>query len=264
MGASAIVVLCVKENKPTKIITMPKKVQSKAKKMSDIKKIVKPSTKPVLSTKGLSSNWLQFKGNVSGALKATAPCEEKKRVKTKKRKPSKVVALDCEMVADENGQDMLARVSIVDFNLECIYDKFVKPTSKVVDYRTRFSGIRAQDIENGEDFAKVQQEVRALLHNKFLIGHGLRNDLNVLQFGHHLKLIRDTSMYKPFREISDGKTPSLRKLAQHFLGESIQEGEHNSIQDAAAAMKLYKKFRQEWETSLFARFNKSPKKLEIK
>lgn len=247
---------------------MPKKLKLKDKKkeeVSQISKIDKPSIKPELSRKGLSSNWLQFKGNTVGVFKAKAACsEEKKPPKPKKRKPSKVVALDCEMVADENGQDMLARVSIVDFNLECIYDKFVKPTSKVVDYRTRFSGIRAQDIENGEDFAKVQQEVREILHNKFLIGHGLRNDLNVLQFGHHLKLIRDTSMYKQFREISDGKTPSLRKLAQHFLGETIQEGEHNSVQDAAAAMKLYKKFRKEWETSLFSKFNKSDKKLEIK
>ena len=60
-----------------------------------------------------------------------------------------VFALDCEMVGvGEEGQytfttwrtnpprhHMLARVSIVDQKGEKIYDKFVRPTQKVTDYR---------------------------------------------------------------------------------------------------------------------------------
>lgn len=213
----------------------------------------KKCVKPVISKDSVSSNWQNFIGTSKSLAVNVISIEKTKKLPVRKKNPSKVVAIDCEMVANEEGQEMLARVSVVDFNLVCLYDKYVKPTGKVGDYRTRFSGIRPEDLENAADFKEVQQEVRTLLHNKFLVGHGLRNDLNVLQFGHHMKLIRDTSLFKPFRDISDGKTPSLRKLAKHFLNETIQEGEHSSVQDATAAMKLYVKYRQTWEKALMTK-----------
>ena len=179
--------------------------------------------------------------------------------KNKKTSPeiTKVVALDCEMVSDLNNQDMLARISLVNFKLECIYDKYVKPQSKVGDYRTRFSGIREENLMNGADFEVVRKEVKDLLYNRILVGHALGNDFKVLKFGHHKQLIRDTSKYEPFKEINDLKSPPLKKLAKMFLNENIQEGEHDSIEDAKTAMKLYKKFRQEWEISLYT--SKAPK-----
>lgn len=212
----------------------------------------------VISRGSASSNWLNFLTKARGSapvLKTPSLSEEtlqvvQKKNKEKKKKVSRVVAVDCEMVADEEGQDMLARVSVVDFNLICIYDKYVKPQRKVGDYRTRFSGIRPEDIENGEEFEVVQKEVKNLLENKIIVGHAIRHDFQVLQFGHHFKLIRDTSTFKPFKDLSDGKTPSLRKLSQHYLGESIQEGEHSSVQDATATMKLYKKYRKVWEKAI--------------
>lgn len=44
----------------------------------------------------------------------------------------------------------MARVSLVNHFGKCIYDKYVKPTEKVTDYRTEFSGIRPEDIKDGE------------------------------------------------------------------------------------------------------------------
>ncbi len=64
---------------------------------------------------------------------------------------TKIVSVDCEMVGvGAGGKDsILARVSVVNQYGQCLYDKYVKPTETVTDYRTHVSGIRAEDIKNG-------------------------------------------------------------------------------------------------------------------
>lgn len=64
---------------------------------------------------------------------------------------TRAVAMDCEMVGvGPKGEDsILARVSIVNQFGKCVYDKYVKPTEKVTDYRTAVSGIRPQNINSG-------------------------------------------------------------------------------------------------------------------
>ena len=59
--------------------------------------------------------------------------------------------MDCEMVGvgDDGKESILARVSIVNQYGCCIYDKFVKPTERVTDYRTKISGVRRADLLNG-------------------------------------------------------------------------------------------------------------------
>lgn len=65
---------------------------------------------------------------------------------------TRAVAMDCEMVGVGSGgeESILARVSIVNYFGKCVYDKYVKPTEKVTDYRTAVSGIRPADIEHGK------------------------------------------------------------------------------------------------------------------
>jgi RNA exonuclease 4 len=173
-----------------------------------------------------------------------------------------IVGLDCEMVGVGPGgmDNMLARVSIVNRFGNCIYDKYVKPTEKVVDYRTQFSGIRPKDLENAEDPIKVQKEVSEILNKKILVGHALSNDLKVLYMSHNRHLIRDTSTYKPFVDLSGGRTPSLRHLTQSVLGLTIQDGEHDSVIDAQAAMRLYTLHRWQWEKDL--KLSRKLKKME--
>jgi RNA exonuclease 4 len=62
-----------------------------------------------------------------------------------------VLALDCEMVQTVGNSDSLARVSIVNYNGHSVYDKFVKPESRVTDFRTWVSGVTPQNLreENG-------------------------------------------------------------------------------------------------------------------
>jgi len=162
------------------------------------------------------------------------------------------VAMDCEYVGcGAEKSDQLARVSIVDCAGNCVYDKFVAPREPVTDFRTFVSGIRPRDLINGGDFSVVQKEVQQLLADKILVGHSIKNDLQVLCLSHPRKLIRDTAVYGPFRALSSSfGTPSLKKLAYSILGITIQHGEHNSIEDAHTALMLYKMHRREWERSL--------------
>ena len=71
-------------------------------------------------------------------------------------------------------------------------------------------------------------------------------------------MIRDTSTYKPFRSIFGGKTPSLKNLSARMLGVSVQQGEHSSVQDAQAAMRLYTMFKKDWEKDCSKRKSKKP------
>lgn len=160
--------------------------------------------------------------------------------------------MDCEMVGiGYNGSDhMLARVSIVNKFGDCIYDKFVKAREEVKDYRTDVSGVRKEDLLNGEEFTVVQKEVSDLLKGKILVGHSLKNDLSVLFLSHPKRNIRDTARYKPFKKITKGSTPSLKRLAKEILGIDIQHGEHSSVEDARAAMQLYCTVGKKWEESL--------------
>ncbi|KAJ7392102.1 REX4, RNA exonuclease 4 [Desmophyllum pertusum] len=127
---------------------------------------------------------------------------------------TKKIALDCEMVGVgfDGKRHMLARVSIVNSHGHVVYDSFVAPQEKVVDYRTPVSGIRPANLKNAPDFKTVQLEVSKLLKGKILVGHALKNDLEVLLLDHPRKNIRDTAKYKPFQEMVKSKMPALRIL----------------------------------------------------
>lgn len=165
-----------------------------------------------------------------------------------------VVAIDCEMVGvGPDGEDsMLARVSLVNKFGKCIYDKYVRPTEKVTDYRTAFSGIRPEDIKDGEDIRTVQREVANILEGRIVVGHAIHNDLKILLLDHPKKYIRDTQKYKPFKKIVKSSRPSLKVLCKEVLNVKVQQGEHSSIQDAQAAMRLYTLVRRQWEAEIKA------------
>ncbi|NWS14395.1 REXO4 exonuclease, partial [Pachyramphus minor] len=165
---------------------------------------------------------------------------------------TRAVAMDCEMVGvGPKGEDsIVARVSIVNQFGKCIYDKYVKPTEKVTDYRTAVSGIRPQNINAGEDFKTVQKEVADILKGRILVGHALKNDLKVLFLDHPQKKIRDTQRYKPFKERVKSSRPSLKLLCETLLNVKVQTSEHCSIQDAQAAMRLYTLEKKKWEAAV--------------
>ena len=46
---------------------------------------------------------------------------------------------------------MLARCSVVNHHGNILYDKYVRPIDTVVNYRTKYSGIKPGHLKNGED-----------------------------------------------------------------------------------------------------------------
>jgi len=168
---------------------------------------------------------------------------------------TKVLGMDCEMVGVgyEGTDSILARVSIVNHFGHTVYDKFVAPREKVTDYRTSVSGVRPQDLAGAPPFQEVQQEVADIIKGRLLVGHALKHDLKVLFLDHPKKLIRDTSKYKPFKNAFGGRTPSLKNLVARFLGVAVQTGEHSSVQDSQAAVRLYTLVRKEWEEQIRAK-----------
>ncbi|XP_058476430.1 RNA exonuclease 4 [Solea solea] len=170
---------------------------------------------------------------------------------------TKAVAIDCEMVGvGLDGEDsILARASLVNQFGKCIYDKYVKPTERVTDYRTAFSGIRPEDIKNGEDARVVQREVAEILRGRIVVGHAIHNDLKILLLDHPKKKIRDTQKYKPFKKIAKSGRPSLKVLCKEVLNVKVQQGEHSSVQDAQATMRLYTMVKKQWEAEIKASHN---------
>ncbi|CAG8612210.1 6756_t:CDS:2, partial [Ambispora gerdemannii] len=163
-------------------------------------------------------------------------------------------AIDCEMVGiGPNGaKSLLARVSLVDFHGNIVFDSYVKPNQPVTDYRTKFSGITEDSLKDAKSFNWVRQQVNDIIDDNIVIGHSLYFDFKILKIMHPRGLTRDTSLFKGFKtSIShNGGTPSLKQLAKDLLGITIQTNDHNSIEDARAAMNIYREYQVEWEGSI--------------
>lgn len=175
------------------------------------------------------------------------------------------VALDCEMVGVGDGgiQSALARVTLLNYQGQIVYDEFVRPSEPVTDYRTFVSGITEQDLaEQALDLQVVRQNVLELLEGRILIGHALKNDLTALGIHHPWFLTRDTAKYEPFLKMSYHGIPCARKLkdlaAEHLSREIQVPGmSHCPVQDALAALDLYKHVRVQWEKAMEYKIQKT-------
>jgi len=166
-------------------------------------------------------------------------------------------------------------------NLIVLYDKYVIPKggiSKITDYRTQWSGItkdtyKQQTSESSipiVSFQTCQNEITTLfssINSKkvIVVGHALENDFDVLEIQHPTGLVRDTAFYKPYMRSVRNKKMYSRKLSHltsEYLGIEIQQPQpkkesststsigHSSVEDAAAALRLYWIKANEWERSL--------------
>lgn len=131
--------------------------------------------------------------------------------------------------APPHESSALARVSVVNFHGHVLLDCFVRPKEKVTDWRTWVSGVRPEDMEQALTFEEAQAKVAELMKDRVLVGHAIKNDLEVLLVGHPKRDIRDTSRHPGFRKLAKGRTPALKKLAKELLGIEIQGGQHSSV-----------------------------------
>lgn len=152
-----------------------------------------------------------------------------------------VYALDCEMCFTGRGLEV-TKVTLVGHDGRLVYEKFVRPSAKIIDYNTRFSGITKKDLaaKNGSvlTLAEVQQDLLHIISaDTILIGHALENDLRVLKLIHNT--IIDTSICFPHFN-GPGYKHSLRSLTLQYLKRNIQDSDsgHSSFEDSRACLEL--------------------------
>ncbi|MBN3316870.1 AEN nuclease, partial [Atractosteus spatula] len=171
--------------------------------------------------------------------------------------PAKLVALDCEMVGTgpEGRSSEVARCSLVGYYGDVLYDRYIQPLRPVKDYRTRWSGIRQHHLLHAMPFPEAQREILQILKGKIVVGHALHNDFRALGYFHPCHMTRDTSRQPLLKKLANFQAKdgvSLKKLARRLLKRDIQVGRagHSSVEDATAAMDLYRLVERQWEQEM--------------
>nr|XP_033781108.1 interferon-stimulated 20 kDa exonuclease-like 2 [Geotrypetes seraphini]XP_033781109.1 interferon-stimulated 20 kDa exonuclease-like 2 [Geotrypetes seraphini]XP_033781110.1 interferon-stimulated 20 kDa exonuclease-like 2 [Geotrypetes seraphini]XP_033781111.1 interferon-stimulated 20 kDa exonuclease-like 2 [Geotrypetes seraphini] len=171
--------------------------------------------------------------------------------------PHKTVAIDCEMVGTGPGarHSELARCSIVSHQGDVVYDKYIKPTNPITNFRTRWSGIRKHHMKDATPFMMAQREILKILAGKVVVGHAIHNDFKALCYFHPKSLTRDTSQIPLLNRkagFPENVPVSLKRLTKQLLNRDIQAGQkgHSSVEDAKATMELYRLVEAEWEREL--------------
>lgn len=67
---------------------------------------------------------------------------------------TEILSIDCERILTKKGE-RLARVSIVNYYGNVVFDSLIKPWSKVYDYRESITGIKAIDLKHAPSYPKV-------------------------------------------------------------------------------------------------------------
>ncbi|KAI0123538.1 ribonuclease H-like domain-containing protein [Xylariales sp. AK1849] len=174
------------------------------------------------------------------------------------RKTRRVVALDCEMVGvsnrrpeDKSDRSELGQLCVVDvLTGEILIDKLVRPAERVVNWRTRYSGISYPAILAAKKNGRLLHGWRAaraeLLgyvdSDTILIGHDITNDLHILRLMHGRFI--DTTMQTAEAVYGDverfPRTWGLKDLANTLLKIQIQVGKrgHDCAEDTLATREL--------------------------
>ncbi|NXM68955.1 AEN nuclease, partial [Serilophus lunatus] len=219
-------------------------------KVSEPKRVVCASLSPSASPDSIARHHsvLLSQGNSSS---------KKVRMSSLVLRPGKYVAIDCEMVGTgpQGRLSELARCSVVNYEGDVIYDKYVQPELPIVDYRTRWSGITKQHMKSAIPFKTAQAEILKILKDKIVVGHAIHNDFQALKYFHPKDRTRDTSQIPVLKKragLPVRANVSLKNLARHLLHKKIQVGfkGHSSVEDAQTAMELYRLVEVQWEKEL--------------
>ncbi|KAI9768887.1 MAG: hypothetical protein M1839_003864 [Geoglossum umbratile] len=163
------------------------------------------------------------------------------------RKKCQAVALDCEMAGVKGATSEVVLLCAVDYLTgETLVNKLIKPSKRVVDWRTRVSGVTAEAmaaaIAQGQaldGWQEARQELWSHVDaDTVLIGHSLQNDLDVLRVVH--TRVVDSAILA--RNAAGGRRQwGLKSLCDELLGLEIQGYErkgHDCLEDTLAAREV--------------------------
>ncbi|KAJ1358391.1 hypothetical protein KIN20_016802 [Parelaphostrongylus tenuis] len=163
------------------------------------------------------------------------------------------VGIDAEFIniSNEHERKSVGRVSCVNSTGEqvIIDDYVVTCEGDVVDdYLTQYSGIMEDDLnpsKSTKHLTTLKRVYLKVLHlverGCIFVGHALVNDFSALNIHVPVKQMIDT--VELFR-VPQQRLFSLQFLAWHLLGEKIQLGIHDSVEDARVALKLFRKWKE--------------------
>jgi RNA exonuclease 1 len=143
------------------------------------------------------------------------------------------------MCDTKNGLE-LTRLSLVDGNGFLLLDMYVRPALPITDYRSQWSGVTADIMDNVTHTLQEAQValLRLVPKETILVGHSLDSDLRAMRVSHCLCI--DTAVLYPHPKKFPYRN-SLRFLASTYLNLTIQANNgsgHSSIEDARTAMQL--------------------------
>jgi RNA exonuclease 4 len=90
----------------------------------------------------------------------------------------------------------------VNYNGHVLYDHYVRPESRISNYRTWVSGIQPHHMKDAKPFREAKAECHKIMKGKIVVGHSLTGDFRVLELDEtHIgkEKIRDTSKYKKYQ-----------------------------------------------------------------
>eukprot|EP00941_MAST-03F_sp_MAST-3F-sp1_P002694 g2694.t1 len=189
--------------------------------------------------------------------------------------PSKgdLIAIDCEFVAlteekfeitsqgkrvVQRAADLsLGRVSILDGRRpggKPFIDDYIIQPEPVVDHLSKFSGLHEGDLDptvSSHPLIPLKAAYLKLRHlidrGCVMVGHGLKKDFRIANIYVPEKQVRDTvELFK----LPGQRFISLRFLAAYLLNWNVQSDEHDSIDDARAALLLFQKYEELKEKGL--------------
>lgn len=219
-----------------------------------------PPLPPVLA----SNYYRSMSRNTASGLSFQPICEDETL------QAGSLVAIDAEFVAIK-GEEVeirsdgtravtkaatmsLGRVSVVRGEGELsevpFIDDYIATSEHIEDYLTQFSGLRQGDLDTASSshhLLPLKQVYKKLVYLTTLgcvfVGHNLKSDFRVINILVPPEQIRDTV---DLFYIKGRRRIGLRWLCSYLLGteRGFQEGEHDSIEDSIAALRLYKLYQE--------------------
>jgi len=161
-----------------------------------------------------------------------------------------LVAIDAEFVQMKSCMELsLGRVSVLREDGSVLIDDHIGlgDTESVSDYLTRYSGLREGDLDHSHHHTVVElktayRKLKALVDEGVVfVGHGLKSDFKIINLVVPPDQIRDTV---ELFQLPNQRKIGLRFLAKTLLKEDVQQGEHDSVEDASTALKLFKMYQR--------------------